>query len=225
MRRTNTAQWMEKYNRWQIKVQKDGVRRTFYSSTPGRKGQREANAKADAWLDDGIQGGNLRVEAVYPQFVASILSANERERAKDMGRLYLLPAIGRKRVESLREDDFQTILDRAAACGVSGKPLSRKTLSNLASVMRGFVRFCRRDPGIPLHPQIRPQRGEADFTAQGSGPAVHLGHHPPAGETGPGQLHPRLPVPGAHRAAAWGADGIAAGGHPRQGDPSPAVGQ
>ena len=144
MRRTNTAQWMEKYNRWQIKVQKDGVRRTFYSSTPGRKGQREANAKADAWLDDGIQGGNLRVEAVYPQFVASILSSNERERAKDMGRLYLLPAIGHKRIESLREDDFPTILDRAAAGGVSGKPLSRKTLSNLASVMRGFVRFCRR---------------------------------------------------------------------------------
>ena len=144
MRRTNTAQWMEKYNRWQIKVQKDGVRRSFYSSTPGRKGQREANAKADAWLDDGIQGGNLRVEAVYPQFVASILSANERERAKDMGRLYLLPAIGRKRVESLQEDDFQTILDRAAACGVSGKPLSRKTLSNLMSVMRGFIKFCRR---------------------------------------------------------------------------------
>lgn len=144
MRRTNTAQWMEKHNRWQIKVQKDGVRRSFYSSTPGRKGQREANAKADAWLDDGIQDGNLRVEAVYPQFVASILSANEKERATDMGRLYLLPALGRKRIESLQEDDFQTILDRAAACGVSGKPLSRKTLSNLSSVMKNFVKFCRR---------------------------------------------------------------------------------
>ena len=46
-KRTNTAQWEEKYQRWRIAVQKDGVRKQFYSSTPGRTGQREANAKAD----------------------------------------------------------------------------------------------------------------------------------------------------------------------------------
>jgi hypothetical protein len=54
-KRTNTAVWLPKYNRWQVKVQQDGVRRTFTSSKPGRTGQREANAKADAWLDQGIQ--------------------------------------------------------------------------------------------------------------------------------------------------------------------------
>lgn len=53
-RRTNTAQWLPNQNRWQIKVQKDGVRKTFTSAKPGRTGQREANAKADAWLDEGI---------------------------------------------------------------------------------------------------------------------------------------------------------------------------
>lgn len=36
MKRTNTAVWMEKQKRWQIKVQKDGERRTFYSFKPGR---------------------------------------------------------------------------------------------------------------------------------------------------------------------------------------------
>lgn len=53
-KRTNTAVWMGKQKRWQINVQKYGERRSFYSSTPGRTGQREANAKADAWLDDNI---------------------------------------------------------------------------------------------------------------------------------------------------------------------------
>lgn len=38
----------------QIKMQKDGVRRTFTSTKAGRTGQREANRKADAWLDEGI---------------------------------------------------------------------------------------------------------------------------------------------------------------------------
>ncbi len=34
--RTNTAQWLPNQNRWQIKVQKDGVRKTFTSAKPGR---------------------------------------------------------------------------------------------------------------------------------------------------------------------------------------------
>ena len=53
-KRTNTAAWLPNQQRWQINVQKNGVRRSFTSSKPGRTGQREANAKADAWLDDGI---------------------------------------------------------------------------------------------------------------------------------------------------------------------------
>ena len=58
-RRTNTAAWNGK--RWRIDVQKDGTRKSFYSSKPGRTGQREANAKADAWLDEGIAAKAPRV--------------------------------------------------------------------------------------------------------------------------------------------------------------------
>ena len=68
-KRTNTAVWLDKYGRWQIKVQKDGQRRTFTSSKPGRTGQREANRKADAWLDDGIEDQRQRVGQVYPRFL------------------------------------------------------------------------------------------------------------------------------------------------------------
>ena len=58
-KRTNTAQWVESTQRWRVSVQKDGVRKQFYSNKPGRTGQREANAKADAWLDDGIAARRL----------------------------------------------------------------------------------------------------------------------------------------------------------------------
>ena len=68
-KRTNTAKWMENQRRWQINVQKDGVRRSFTSSKPGRTGQREANAKADAWLDDGIMSMSKRVRDVWPKFI------------------------------------------------------------------------------------------------------------------------------------------------------------
>ena len=52
-KRTNTAYWIEKKSMWRVDVQRDGLRRSFYSSKPGRTGQREANAKADAWLEAG----------------------------------------------------------------------------------------------------------------------------------------------------------------------------
>lgn len=56
-KRTNTAVWQEAYSRWRVAVQKDGVRRYFYSSTPGRTGQREANRKAklSTYLPEDVQ--------------------------------------------------------------------------------------------------------------------------------------------------------------------------
>lgn len=71
-KRVGTAKSMEKQNRWQIKVQKDGERRTFTSSKPGRNGQREANAKADAWLDEGIENANKRVSALLDDYIADL---------------------------------------------------------------------------------------------------------------------------------------------------------
>ena len=60
---------MENQKRWQIKVQKNGERKTFTSSKPGRTGQREANAKADAWLDGGIINPNIRCEKIYQDYI------------------------------------------------------------------------------------------------------------------------------------------------------------
>ena len=70
--RTNTAQWLPNQNRWQIKVQKDGVRRTFTSSKPGRTGQREANRKADEWLDEGIANTTKRCSEVWKEYMISV---------------------------------------------------------------------------------------------------------------------------------------------------------
>ena len=66
--RTNTAAWDEKRGHWRISVQKDGERKNFYSSTPGRTGQREANKKADRWLEGRQIERRLRVkQAVQEQ--------------------------------------------------------------------------------------------------------------------------------------------------------------
>ena len=159
-KRVNTAVWLDKYNRWQVKVQKDGVRRTFTSSKPGRTGQREANAKADAWLDDHISGSQVRVYEAFDTFIAQKLAAGCSpeyvQHEADIGRVWLLPAIGAKRVEKVTELDLQAILDRAAVSGAKdpSKGLSKKSLKNINATMTAFMKYCRWRKWTTLNPEF-----------------------------------------------------------------------
>ncbi len=141
-RRTNTAAWLPNQKRWQIKVQKDGERRTFTSAKPGRTGQREANAKADAWLDDGIQSQNQRVDKVYTEFLEHKHQTTSFSNWRPMqGRWtnYVEPLIGRKYVSALTERDLQRVIDHA----FSSRGLSRKSLTNLRTDLCSFAKYCR----------------------------------------------------------------------------------
>lgn len=141
-KRTNTAVWQEAYSRWRVAVQKDGQRRYFYSSTPGRTGQREANRKADAWLEDGVGVKAGRVEDVYKLWLEGLkqtTSAGNWEPIESRWRVWVLLIIGKKRVNALTDADLQTIINKAHAAGKS-----RKTLQLLAGDLRAFCKFCRK---------------------------------------------------------------------------------
>lgn len=139
-RRTNTAAWNGK--RWRIDVQKDGTRKSFYSSKPGRTGQREANAKADAWLDDGIAAKAPRVAdacGAWLREVEETTSSTNYRPLSSRWRNWVLPVIGSKRVNALTDQDLQTVINRAHTAGKS-----RKTLKNLSADMRAFCKYCRK---------------------------------------------------------------------------------
>ena len=141
-KRTNTAVWQEAYSRWRVAVQKDGQRKYFYSSTPGRTGQREANRKADAWLEDGIGVKVGRVEDVYKLWLDGLkqtTSAGNWEPVESRWRIWVLPIIGKKRVNALTDADLQATINKAHAAGKS-----RKTLQLLAGDLRAFCKFCRK---------------------------------------------------------------------------------
>ena len=145
MKRINTAIWLEKYNRWQINVQKDGIRKSFTSSKAGRTGQREANAKADAWLEENLDLSGKRTSQVYAMYVNSITSPQSHKKAEEIGKMYILPTLANKRVSDLTEGHFQDIINKAAVKGISGKPLAKKTLTNIAFMMKNFMKFCRKN--------------------------------------------------------------------------------
>lgn len=142
MKRTNTARWVESAHRWQINVQKDGVRKTFTCAKPGRTGQREANAKADAWLEQGLTSRKVKVAEAWAEYYARAQKTTGESNWRPMGsrwRTWIEPRIGSRRLESLTVQQVQDILDDALAAG-----RSRKTLQNIMGDLTGFFRFCRR---------------------------------------------------------------------------------
>lgn len=150
-KRTNTAVWMEKQQRWQIKVQKNGERRAFTSATPGRTGQREANRKADAWLDDGIANTRVLVETVYVQWIGELKLTTSRsnwEPVESRWKVWVKPVLGRRRVEDLTEAQMQTAVNRGYAGG-----LSRKYLRSMCADLRAFCKWMRLGKMSTLYPE------------------------------------------------------------------------
>ena len=165
-KRTNTAEWRPDEKRWRIIVQKNGQRKYFYSGTPGRTGQREANAKADAWLDDSIRDGRKKVSVLFDEWVEDkglTCGTSYYDQCKKYGEYYILPVIGNLRIDELTEGDLQKAIDlsfkKRCLCKrkimkTSNKPLSRKTLMTIRSVEKNFVKWCRQNRYTTLNPEL-----------------------------------------------------------------------
>ena len=151
MKRTTVAVWLEKYNRWQIKVQKDGERRTFTCSTPGRTGQRMCHAKADAWLDDNVVDTNVRVERLFEDYLSTkkeTTSISNWKKIESLANNWILPKIGKIKIENLTEQHLQNVIDKAYASG-----LSKKTISCIKETVLNFLKYCRRRKATRLFPE------------------------------------------------------------------------
>lgn len=113
---------MEGQKRWQINVQKDGQRRSFYSSASGRTGQREANAKADAWLECDIEVGRARVSQLLDEYLESLKITTSRGswmQVESICNVWIKPNIGPKKIEKLTEQHLQDIVNKAYGAGKS----------------------------------------------------------------------------------------------------------
>ena len=142
MQRTNTAVWLEKYSRWQIKVQKNGIRRTFTSSIQGRKGKIECHRKADEWLDDNITDTNKKVSYVFDRWLDELRLTTSETHVKQYtsyNKTWIAPNIGNIRMCDLTEQHLQTVINKAYKKG-----LSKKTLSNIKACMLSFLKYCRK---------------------------------------------------------------------------------
>lgn len=140
--RINEAAWLDKYNRWQIKVQKEGVRKTFTSSTPGKKGKIECEKKADKWLEKGIFNDNIRLGEAYKLYLDYTLKINSYstwQKCENIGRNWLLPDLEHKKISQITIVQWQNCLDKCCNMG-----RSKKTISNIRGCITAFVSFSKK---------------------------------------------------------------------------------
>lgn len=113
--RINSARWLENQSRWQIKVQRDGIRKTFTSSVKGRRGQRIANQKADDWL----ASVSLNPDASVQEMCRMFLEQKEKQGAtphsvKCFGSFFgrwILPRLASKPIRKVTLYQWQSTID------------------------------------------------------------------------------------------------------------------
>lgn len=144
--RTNEASWIESAKRWQIKVQRDGVRKMFTSSTPGKRGKLEAEYKADEWLQGNSVNDGTRVSALVEAWFADLqqrTSQSHWRQYESYIKNWILPLIGCKRIRDVKKTDLQRIINTAYATGCNGEGLAMKTLKNIRACISSFLKYCR----------------------------------------------------------------------------------
>lgn len=139
MRRAE-ARWIESKERWRIDVQKDGVRKSFYSSAPSAKGKREVEKKAEAWLDAG-SSGDIRFGELWEKYLKRCQETTGTPnymKHEQMGRLWLLPSLRHRKMSTITPLLWQECIDTAYKKG-----LSKKTCMNIKASIMQAIKFAR----------------------------------------------------------------------------------
>lgn len=143
-----TVIWNEKKEKWSLRVQIDGVAKEFSCKKPGIQGKKEVLKKYREYIERGSTSSTkLTVRVAYGKFLESAqnrLGENSDTYIKHErhGRLYILPAVGPKKVHTLTKADFQEILNTAEPHDKRTAILSKKTLQNIRESINAFVNYC-----------------------------------------------------------------------------------
>jgi len=139
-----TPIWNKQRKLWIIQGQKNGIKKTFYSSTSGQKGKREVLDKYDDWIEfGGVQKITVsKCVELYLKDIESRLGKRDSYRETEIyTRLYVLPTLGNAKMNNLTLRDWQAVINDAKPVSERVKSLSHKTLSHLRSVIVGLHKF------------------------------------------------------------------------------------
>jgi integrase len=145
-KRSAEARWDEKGKRWKVNVQVNGVRKSFYSSTEGRRGKAECERKADAWVEANCPD-NIRFGDAWLQYLAKVKAATgtgNYNNIEKYGRLYILPDLEKRKLSEVTVGHMEKCIEKVGQAG-----LSKRTCTNVRSAFVGFYRYCKKN-NLPL---------------------------------------------------------------------------
>lgn len=139
-----TPVWIDKEKRWSLRCQVKGIQRRFTSSKPGISGKKEVLKKYRAFMF-GETYETLIFSEAWARFLDYIIDKNGKTESyinlEKYGRLYILPRLQKKMLNTLGLSDFQACISKARRTSGGNAPLSRRTLRNLKATIMQFIHF------------------------------------------------------------------------------------
>lgn len=139
-----TPVWIDKEKRWSLRCQVKGIQRRFTSSRPGISGKKEVLKKYRAFMF-GETYETLIFSEAWDRFLDYIIDKNGKTESyinlEKYGRLYILPRLQKKMLNTLGLSDFQACISKARRTSGGNAPLSRRTLRNLKATIMQFIHF------------------------------------------------------------------------------------
>ncbi|MDO4460346.1 MAG: hypothetical protein Q4C42_09795 [Clostridia bacterium] len=140
-----TPKWSKTKNCWQLNVQQNGIRKSFYCSKKGRVGKVEVLQKAKEWIKTITNDDGKYIDCKSEELINAYLDYQKKNKKEETYekmecalRVWLKPAIGEKMMSKICDGDIQAILDSMCAEG-----RSRKTISNYRNYFSQFFVWCR----------------------------------------------------------------------------------
>lgn len=120
--------WLEKKKIWKINIQKNGIRKSFYSSTPGDKGRKICAQNAASWLSGSSPfavSDHTTVETVFERYLKDKeLETTNIYTIRNRYNNHIKPIIGKIPVMLLTKQDLKRVIYTAYL--VSNLPLERQ---------------------------------------------------------------------------------------------------
>lgn len=142
-----TPIWNDKEQKWYLRITTDGKTKKFTSTKQGLAGKREVLRRARQYSAQGAESAKLAtINDCWNKFMEMNLKrlgehSGAYKQYSDLGRLFILPAIGHKKIERISKADFQNILDTAKPLDGKRETLSKKYLMNIRATIMKFVKF------------------------------------------------------------------------------------
>lgn len=131
------AIWVEKKHVWKINLQKNGVRKSFYSSVPGDKGRKICAQNATSWLSGACPfsvSERTTVDTVFERYLQDkALETTNIYTIRNRYNNHIKPIIGKVPVMLLTKQDLKRVIYTA----YRKHNLSQKSLKNILKLLRG----------------------------------------------------------------------------------------